>query len=61
MRLGRVFTGEHRSDAALRPVARAIEQLALGHDCDLAVVGKVESHCKAGQTAAEDHDFKVCH
>ena len=49
---------EHGGDAALGPVAGAIEQGALGNDGNLAGLGQVQGDRQAGQAAADDRDVK---
>ena len=50
---------EHGSNAALRPIAGPVQQLALGNDHHLVLLCQMEGHGKTGQTAAEDGDITL--
>ena len=55
---------EHGGDAALRPVAGAVEELAFRNDRNPLGLREVQGHRQAGQTAADNSDVKFhgkCH
>ena len=45
---------EHRGDSSLRPVARTVGELALGHEGNAQMVGEAQRHGLAGRAAAKD-------
>jgi len=61
MGLHRVAVVDCRGDAALRPVAGAVDHLALGDNGDAALVSKLERGGQRGEAAAEDEDVVSMH
>ena len=60
--VGGVVPGQHGGDAALGPAAGAVEQLLLGDQTDLALVGQMQRQRQPGQAAADDQNVEtVCH
>ncbi len=54
MRFDAVCSIEYGGNAALRPVARAVRKLALGHEGDAHAVGEAQCHRLPGGAAAKD-------
>ncbi len=52
---------EHGGDAALRPLACAIGELALGHQGDLVRVGQLQGQGHTSQAAAQDQYIVTLH
>ena len=61
MRVRRIVTCQHGGNATLCPVARTVEQLALGDHGHLAPVSEVECDGQSGEPAAQYRDFKSFH